>query len=137
MDLLLRVGEFLSDDRLLANLIGIHVILGIILILSFILRKILLHGGDSLVRWTGLRWLDQVGKEANRRVRALMFWTTLLALSISIASGVVYHAAGGDLRADLGTWHQYLTGAQLLALGIACAKLALLAVAVQVACGLV
>ena len=30
---------------MIANLIGIHVILGIILILSFILRKILLHGG--------------------------------------------------------------------------------------------
>jgi small-conductance mechanosensitive channel len=137
MDLLLSIGDFLTDDRLLANLIGIHVVLGIVLIVSFISRKILLHGGDSLVRWTGLRWLDQVGKEANRRVRALMFWTTLLALSISIASGVVYHAAGRDLRADLGTWHQYLTAAQLLALGIACAKLALLAVAVQVACGLI
>lgn len=137
MDLLARISDFLGDDRLLANLIGVHLILGIILIVSFIVRKILLHGGNSLVRWTGLHWLDQVGKEANRRVRSLMFWTTLLALTISVASAVVYHAAGRDLRVDLGIWYRHLTGAQLVALGIILGKLVLVIVAVNFAFGLV
>lgn len=137
MDLLARISDFLGDDRLLANLIGVHLILGIILIVSFIVRKILLHGGNSLVRWTGLHWLDQVGKEANRRVRSLMFWTTLLALTISVASAVVYHAAGRDLRVDLGIWYRHLTGAQLVALGIILGKLVLVIVAANFAFGLV
>src|SRR5687767_2984227 len=118
MDWLRPISEFLGDDRLLANLIGVHVILGGILVVALIIRKVLLHGGDSLVRWTGLHWLDQIGKEANRRVRSLMFWTTLLGLTISVASGIVYHAAGRDIRTDLSTWYQHLTGPQLLALGI-------------------
>lgn len=137
MDLLQRLSDFLGDDRLLANLIGVHLILGLILIVSFLVRKTLLHGGNSLVRWTGLHWLDQVGKEANRRVRALMFWTTLLALAVSLACGVVYHAAGRDMRADLGTWYQHLTGPQLLGLGLTFGKLALVMVAVHIAFGLV
>ncbi|MCI0683673.1 MAG: mechanosensitive ion channel family protein [Gemmataceae bacterium] len=137
MELFAAIIDFLDEDRLLANLIGVHVILGIILVLSIVIRKILLRGGDSLVRWTGMHWLDQVGQEANRRVRALMFWTTLLTLSISVASGVVYHAAGRDIRADLGAWHQHLTGAHLIALGFVLGKLTLLLVAVHIAFGLV
>ena len=58
MDLHTRIGHWLSDERLLANLIGVHVSLGAILIFSVIVRRILINGGDQLVRWTGLHWLD-------------------------------------------------------------------------------
>src|SRR6266496_6477334 len=101
MDMLTRLSHFFADDRLLTNLIAVHVGLGAILVVSFIVRKLLLHGGNSLVRWTGLHWLDHVGKEANRRIRTLMFWTTLLALTATAAAGVVYHVAGRDARTDL------------------------------------
>jgi moderate conductance mechanosensitive channel len=137
MDLLLTVRDFFADDRLLANLIGIHIVLGVILVVSFIVRKVLLHGGDSLVRWTGLHWLDQVGKEANRRVRTMMFWTTVLALIVSVAAGIIYHVAGRDLRGDVGLWYQHLTSGQLLAFGWLLGKLALLAFAVKFGIGLV
>ncbi|GEM_PF-174456 len=131
MDLLLTVRDFFADDRLLANLIGMHAVLGVILVVSLIVRKVLLHGGNSLVRWTGFHWLDHVGKEANRRVRALMFWTTLLGLAGTIATGVVYHAAGRDLRTDAQDWYQHLTGSQLLALGWTVGKLVALVFAVK------
>src|SRR5262245_9910351 len=117
MDLLVRLGEFFANDRLVANLIGLHVALAGILVVSFITRKILLRGGDSLARWTGLHWLDHVGQEANRRVRAFMFWTTVVTLTVTLAAGIVYHLAGRDLRTDVQAWYTHLTGAQLLALG--------------------
>lgn len=137
MDLLLSVRDFFADDRLLANLIGIHVVLGTILIISFIVQKVLLQGGDSLVRWTGLRWLDHVGKEANRRVRTMMFWTTIVSLIAAFAAGIVYHAAGRDMRGDVGQWYQHLTSGQLFAFGWLVGKLALLVCAVKFGIGLV
>lgn len=137
MDLLMRLTHFFADDRLLANLIAVHAALGAILAASFVVRKILLHGGNSLVRWTGLHWLDHVGKEANRRIRTLMFWTTLLALVAAVAIGIVYHVAGRDARLDLAEWYQQLTGTQLLAWGWTLAKLVVLVLVVNFSAGMV
>src|SRR5262245_13327517 len=137
MDLLLAIRDYFADNRLLANLIGIHIVLGVILAVSFVVRKVLLHGGDSLVRWTGLHWLDHVGKEANRRVRTMMFWTTVLTLIVSVAAGTVYHVAGRDLRSDVEQWYRHLTSGQLLAFGWLIGKLALLVCAVKFGIGLV
>ncbi len=136
MDLLLRVANAF-DERLLANLVAVHLVLGLILVVSVVVRKVLLHGGNSLVRWTGLHWLDHVGQEANRRVRTLMFWTTLLAMVSAVATGIVYHVAGRDARADFTEWYQHLTGAEILAWGLTLGKLAILAVTVQFAMSLV
>src|SRR5262249_55569574 len=135
--LLTRLTHFFADDRLLANLIAVHVAFGAILAVSFVMRKILLHGGNSLVRWTGLHWLDHVGKEANRRIRTLMFWTTLLALIAAVAIGIVYHVAGRDARTDLAEWYQQLTGTQLLAWGLTLAKLVVLLLVVNFSAGIV
>lgn len=137
MDLLLAVGDFFTDDRLLTNLIGVHVVLVSILIVSFITRKLLLRGGDALVRWTGLHWLDHLGKAADRRAHAFLFWSTLAALALTVAAGVIYHAVGRDLRGDFHLWYQHLTGPQLFALGMTIAKLAALSIAVWMAFGLV
>lgn len=131
MELLASLTDFFADDRLLANVVGVHALLGAILVVSLVVRKTLLHGGDSLARWSGFHWLDHVGQEANRRIRAFMFWTTLMSLAATIAAGIVYHVAGRDLRSDLNAWYQHLTGAQLLALGMTLGKLLLLALAVH------
>lgn len=129
MDLHTRLSQWLSDDRLLANLIGVHVVLAGLLILSIVIRKLLIHGGGQLVRWTGLHWLDGVSKEAVRRMRSLLFWTTLAAMALTLVAGAVYHVSGRDVRADLNDWYSHLTASQLLRLGVAAAELVLLAIA--------
>lgn len=126
MDLHTRIGNLLSDERLLINLIGAHVLLGAVLLVSAILRKLLIRGGDHFARWTGLHWLDGVSKEATRRVRTLLFWATLCVMFAVVAGAVIYHVAGRDMRADVGTWYAQLTAKQILGLGIALGEMVLL-----------
>ncbi len=55
-----------ADDRLLTNMIGLHIVLGALLIASVVMRRIIMHGGNHVVRWTGFHWLDGFSKEAVR-----------------------------------------------------------------------
>ena len=82
--------NWIADDRLLTNLIGLHIILGGILFVSVVLRRIIMHGGSQLVRWTGLHWLDGFCKEAVRHIRSLRFWTTLGLRVLVVVGGVVF-----------------------------------------------
>ena len=69
MDIFKGLGDWLTDDRLVSNLVCVHALLGALLILSVLLRKLAIQGGSQLVRWTGLHWLDGISKEAVRHVR--------------------------------------------------------------------
>jgi small conductance mechanosensitive channel len=109
--------NFTADDRLLANLIALHVLLGALLLLSILVRRILIQGSATLVRWTGMRWLNEVNEEATRKIRAVLFWSTLSLMAGSIAGAVVYQIMGRDIRLDLHDWYQHLTAQQLLQLG--------------------
>ena len=71
------LSKWLNDERLLANLIGIHVVLAAILVVSILLRKMFKNGGEQLVRWTGLAWLDGASREAVKGVRSILFWSTI------------------------------------------------------------
>ena len=81
--------QWLSDERLLANLIGVHVVLAAILLLSVVLRRILKTGSEQMGRWTGLAWLDSISKEAGKSMRAVLFWSTIALMIGSVASMVV------------------------------------------------
>lgn len=116
------VNNFMSDERLLANLVGLHVVLVGLLAVSVLLRKVLKHGRTLLARWTGLDWLDGAGREATHSLRALLFWVTVAAMGASILGMAGYHAAGRDARLDVQDWYAQLTGAQLLALGVLLGK---------------
>ncbi len=125
-------SKWLDDDRLLTNLISIHVVLAVVLLASFLLRKLLKNGGDQLVRWTGLHWLDGFSKEAVKGMRSMLFWSTVVLMVVSIGSMAVYHVSGRDARADFQGWAGQLSGAHLLAFGIVLAKLVGLAVGVAI-----
>lgn len=129
----MNFSQWLNDDRLLANLIGIHVVLGVVLLVSVILRKLLKNGGEQFVRITGLNWLDGVSKEAVKGMRAMLFWTTIGLMVVSVASMALYHLSGRDARADFQDWYAHLTPAALTSSGITLAKLVALAVGVFVA----
>ena len=137
MDLIAQITDFIADERLLANLIGVHALLGGILILSVTVRKILLRGGAQLGRWTGVDWIEHYQEEASRRVRSLLFWLTLCSLAAVLAVGVVYHFAGRDVRLDVREWYARLTAEQLIELSITGVKLIVLAIGVNVTFGLV
>jgi moderate conductance mechanosensitive channel len=127
----------MDDERLLANLLGVHALLAVILVVSFTVRKILIRGGRRLGRWTGIDWIEHYQEEANRRVRSALFWLTLCSLVAALAVGIVYHAAGRDVRVDVLAWYANLTAEQLIAASIIGVKLIVLAVGVQAAFGIV
>ncbi len=125
--------NWLNDDRLLANLISIHVVLAVLVIVSIILRKLVKNGGDQVARWTGVAWLSNAGKEAVKGMRAMLFWTTVALMVVSIASMAMYHLSGRDARADFQTWTGQLTANTLVAFGVMLGKLVGLAVGVALA----
>ncbi len=131
------LSKWLNDDRLLANLIGIHLVLAVLLILSVVLRRSLKSASEQLARWTGLQWLDAVSKEAGKGMRAVLFWSTVGLMVVSIVSMAAYHLSGRDLRADVKECYADLTGAHLLAFGIMVGKLVLLAIGTAIAFRLV
>ena len=126
------LGKWLNDERLLANLIGIHVILGVLLLVSILLRKLLKNGGEQFVRWTGLAWLESFSKDALSGMRSMLFWTTIVLMIVSVGSMAVYHLSGRHAQADLAALANQLTGAHLTAFGIVLAKLVGLALVVVV-----
>jgi small-conductance mechanosensitive channel len=129
MDLHNRIGQVLSDERFLFNFLAIHIVLGLTLIASLFIRRLLIQGSNQLVRLTGVHWLDGISKEAVRRVRALIFWITLGIMVVTLAAGLVYHFAGRDIRTDLVAWYTHLTGADVLQVGLVIGQLTLLSVA--------
>lgn len=126
------LSKLLNDDRLLANLIGIHVVLAVLLVVSILLRKVLKNGGEQVARWTGLAWLDGISKEAVKGVRSILFWTTIVLMVASVASMAIYHVSGRDARADLQDFTGNLTPAHLTAFGIMLGKLVALAIGVAI-----
>jgi moderate conductance mechanosensitive channel len=131
------LSKWLNDERLLANLIGIHVVLAVLLVLSVVLRRTLKSASEQLARWTGLQWLDAISKEAGKGMRAVLFWSTVTLMVASIASMAAYHLSGRDLRADVKESYADLTSAHLLAFGAIVGKLVLLAIGAAIAFRLV
>jgi small-conductance mechanosensitive channel len=129
MDFFARLGDFLSDDRLLINLIAIHVLLAATLIASILVRSLLIQGSTQLFRFWGLARLDGAGQEAVRRLRVLLFWSTVGVMTTTVVGGIGYHLAGRDIRHDLAGWYEQLTWAELIHLVVATAELILLAFA--------
>jgi small-conductance mechanosensitive channel len=129
----MEFSKLLNDDRLLANLISIHVVLAVLVVVSIILRKLLKNGGEQVSRWTGLTWLDGVSKEAVKGMRAMLFWTTIALMVVSVASMAVYHVSGRDARHDFQEGSSQITVAQLTNWGIVLGKLVALAVGIALA----
>lgn len=127
------LSKWLNDDRLLANLIGIHIVLAAILLVSVILRKVLKNGGDQLARWTGLPWLDSMSKEAVKGLRSMLFWMTVVMMIVSVASVAVYHVSGRDARADTQEFTGQLTLLHLTNFAIMLGKIVAIAVGVALA----
>lgn len=127
------LSKWLNDERLLANLIGIHVVLAVLVILSIVLRRTLKSVSEKLARWSGFSWLDTISKEAGKGMRAMLFWTTVTLMIVTVASMGLYHLSGRDLRHDVKECYADLTSAHLLAFGTMVGKLALLAIGAAVA----
>src|SRR4026208_180231 len=115
--------QWLNDDRLLANLIGIHVFLAAVLVVAVILRKLLRNGSEQIGRLTGSQWLDGFSKDAVKSVRAILFWATVGLMVVSVVSMAAYHLSGRHIQEDLKDWYGQLTTAHLQAFGIMLAKL--------------
>jgi small-conductance mechanosensitive channel len=127
------LSKWLNDERLLANLIGIHIVLAVILVVSIVLRKLLKNGGEQVARWTGLQWLDNASKEAVKGARSLLFWSTVTLMILSVVSVAVYHFSGRHAHEDFKEWYGQLTSAHLMSFGIMLGKLVLLTLGVAVA----
>ncbi len=122
------VNGVLGDERLLANLFGIAVILGGMVLVSVFFRKTFKHGVQRFIAWSEMHWLTGAHKRAHRTVRAVLFWTTLGMMVVAIVAMGVYHFAGQDIRTDLRTWYAQLTGAQILTFGLTLGKIVVVVV---------
>src|SRR5579864_141202 len=128
MDIIYWIGEKLSDERLLFNLIAIHLLLGATLLVSVILRRLLVHGSKHMVHMTGFTWLHGVSHEASRRMRSLLFWVTLGVMATITVVGIGYHFCNNDIRQDIKIWYANLTWAEARAIGLALGELVLLGI---------
>jgi small-conductance mechanosensitive channel len=127
------LSKWLNDERLLANLIGIHVVLAVVLIVSVVLRKLLKNGGDQVARWTACHWLEGASKEAVKSMRSMLFWTTIVLMVVSVISMAAYHISGRHAHDDFTAWYGQLTPTHLMTFGTMLGKLVLLAVGVAIA----
>jgi small conductance mechanosensitive channel len=127
MDFHALANGLLNDERLLAHLIGIHVVVALLLIGSVALRKLFKHGGRRLAGMSRQPWLHGLSRQAHRGLRNVLFWITLALMTVAVASMGVYHFSGRDLRTDLRDWYSHLTGAQILGFGITLGKLVVVA----------
>jgi small-conductance mechanosensitive channel len=138
MEWSVKVAAFLSDDRLLANLIAIHVLLVALLLVSLAIRKLVQSGGQRFLSWFGFSWLRGVTEEATSTARDFVYWITVALMVGSFTGAVFYHLAGRDIRADGVTlWHQHFTAEDAIGLGILAGKLLGIAIGAWFACGLV
>jgi small conductance mechanosensitive channel len=128
MCLLSRFEHLLSEERFTANLIAAHGAILVLVLASLVLRRLLTHGGDGLIRWTGARGFDAVGKEATRQGHTLLFWLTLGAIVLTLAGSGVYHFSGRDIRVDMRTWYENLTPEEILQLGLSLGEIVGLAI---------
>src|SRR6516225_9848341 len=110
--------ELVADHRFLANLTVTYGVVVAMVLLSLIVRRLIGRGGDRLAQWTGLRWLDNVGKEAAHRARRLVARLTWLGVVLLSAAGIAYHALGRDVRGDFESWYARITADQWLDLGL-------------------
>jgi len=123
MSITSRLHSLFTDDRFDSNLIAVYGVIVTAIVLSLILRRKL--GGSSpsqLFHWPGLHWLNSLTDHAHRHARRVLFWLTAGFILFAAFAGVAYHAAGRDVRTDLGDWYTHLTLAELfrLLVGAAC-----------------
>src|SRR5688572_27250834 len=82
---------FLSDERLLTNLIAVHLAIGALLIVSVLMRQALQQGSERLYLWLGLPALRSITQEAAEQVRSLVYWVTVVLMLATVTAGIVYH----------------------------------------------
>jgi small conductance mechanosensitive channel len=112
-----QLRDTLTDHRFVANVTATYGIIVALVLLSLVVRRLIGRGGERLAHWTGLRWLDGVGREAargSRRLLARLTWAGVVLLS---AAGIAYHLAGRDVRLDCAAWYARLTADDWLSLG--------------------
>jgi small conductance mechanosensitive channel len=131
------INNLLDNERLIANLVGIHAVLAGLLLASWAIRKAFKHGTGRLIQWSELDWLKGVHHQAHRGLRVVLFWLTVGLMLASIVAMVAYHYAGQDIRTDLRELHAQITAAHILAFGITLGKIVIVATVTGVAFGLV
>jgi small conductance mechanosensitive channel len=118
MSFLDRVQATLTDDRFLSNLLATYGVIAVLVAASLVARRLLGQGGERLAQWTGLHWLEGVGREAALRARRLLVRATLASVFVLTLAGVGYHLAGRDVRADAAAWYERLTADDWLLIGL-------------------
>jgi moderate conductance mechanosensitive channel len=124
-----HVRDMLTESRFIANVTVTYGTIVVLVLLSLIVRRLLGHGGEHLGVWTGLHWLDGFGREAALRSRRLVARLTWVVVVVLAVGGIVYHAAGRDVRQDFRTWYADITAERWLDLGLRAAVVAGLVVA--------
>jgi small conductance mechanosensitive channel len=127
-----RAREILTESRFIANLTATYGIVAAMVVLSLLVQRLLGRGGEHLAQWTGLHWLDNVGREAARHSRRLIARLTWVGVVLLTGGGIAYHVAGRDVRHDVQAWYADVTADRWLDIGLRAAGVAGLVVAAWV-----
>ena len=126
--MLLPFGQISPDGRLLANLITVHLLLLLLLGLSFALRWLVTHSGNRIARWAGTEHLKQFSDEATRHGHTMLFWLTVTVMALTVVGGILFHVAGRDARVELTNWYNQLTPEELLRVAVGVGGVVVLAI---------
>jgi small-conductance mechanosensitive channel len=99
------IGQIVPDSRLISNLIAVHVLVLFWLGISVTLRWMLTRGAARMAQWSNSEGLKKFSDEATRRGRAILFWSTVGAMCLSVIVAVTYHLMGYDARGHLSGWY--------------------------------
>jgi small conductance mechanosensitive channel len=124
MEFLANVDHWFTDDRFTANLIAAHGVIVVLVLAALVLRRLLTHGHNRLQQWGGLAKLTEVSGHAVRHGHTLLFLLTVAGVAVTLGTAVVYHLAGGDIRADMGDWFLRFTIEDLVRVGLGAGGLA-------------
>jgi small conductance mechanosensitive channel len=113
--------DTVTEERFVVNLLAAHALVLVILVTSYILRRLLRRSSAQLGGVvTEDHWLRSVGREFAGHARVFLFWTTILSVVVATGVVVAYHFGGRDIRHDLRhIWYHWLLEDNVWLLGAA------------------
>jgi small-conductance mechanosensitive channel len=133
-----KLTAFLTDERLLINLVALHGTLLFVWLASLVVRAIVRMGGQRILSWFGVSWLRGVTEEAAGAAQNAITFATLTIMGGAVVGGVAYHFLGRDVRVDgAEIWEKVFTPEGLVDLGFLAGKLCAIVVGAWFACRLV
>jgi small conductance mechanosensitive channel len=113
-------------ETLLANLLAALALVTAVLVACWAVRRLVHACGGHVGTLTGSHRAGAVGQEAARHAARMVLWLTVGLILLVGLAGVVYHAAGRDIRHDVRLWLSGMATADLVRAAVCGGEIVLL-----------